>query len=48
MAVKRIISDEKKSKIAGSKVHKGKDITTMSDVDKEDLLKLCAEKLGLL
>lgn len=48
MTVKRIISDEKKAKISGSKAHKGKNITTMSDIDKEDLLKLCAEKLGLL
>lgn len=48
MVIKRIISDEKRAKISGSKIHKGKNITTMSDTDKEDLLKLCAEKLGLL
>jgi len=48
MAVKRLISDEKKAKITGSKAHKGKDITTMTPTEKDDLLKICAEKLGLL
>jgi hypothetical protein len=48
MAVKRIISDEKKATITGSKAHKGKDITTMTAPEKDDLLKIVAEKLGLL
>ena len=48
MAVKRIISDAKKAKLTGSKAHKGKDITTMSAADKDDLLKIIAEKMGLL
>lgn len=48
MSVKRIISDEKKAKIVGSKVHKGKTVSTMSDVDKDDLIQIIAEKLGLI
>ena len=48
MAVKRIISDEKKATLAGSKAHKGKDITTMTPTEKDDLLKILAEKAGLL
>ena len=48
MAVKRLISDAKKAKIAGSKAHKGKDITTITSTEKDDLLKICADKLGLI
>ena len=48
MAVKRLISDEKRAKLAGSKAHKGKNITTMNAVDKDDLLRILAEKAGLL
>ena len=48
MAVKRIISDAKKAKLTGCKVHKGKDITTMTATEKDDLLKILAEQAGLL
>lgn len=48
MVVKRIISDEKKSKIAGSKVHKGKTFTALTQVEKDDLLKILAEQAGIL
>ena len=48
MPPKDLISQAKKAKLVGCKVHKGKDITTMSDADKEDLLRLVAEALGLL
>ena len=48
MTVKRIISDVQKAKLAGCKVHKGKDVTTMSEADKDDLLKILAEKFDLL
>ena len=48
MAVKRIISEAKKAKIAGSKVHKGADVATISDADLRDLVRIIAEKLDLI
>lgn len=48
MVVKRIISDEKKANITGSKAHKGADVSTMSDTDLRDLVRIMAEKLGLI
>ena len=48
MGAKRIISDKQKAKLAGCKDHKGKDTQTMSDTELRDLIKIIAEKLGLL
>ena len=48
MVVKRIISDDKKAKIAGSKAHKGADVATISDSDLRDLVRIIAEKLDLI
>ena len=46
--VKRLISDEKKAKLAGSKAHKGANTATMSDADLRDLVRIIAEKMGLI
>ena len=48
MPAKRIISDARKSKLTGRKVHKGKTVATMNDADKDDLLQKLAEEAGLL
>jgi len=48
MAVKRIISDDKKATIAGSKVHKGADVATISDADLRDIVRILAEKAGIV
>ena len=48
MSVKRIISDEKKAKLIGSKVHKGKDPQTLTSQEKDELLIILAQKAGLL
>jgi len=48
MPPKDLISQAKKAKLVGCKVHKGKDITTMSQADKDDLLRIIAEEKGLL
>ena len=48
MAVKRLISDAKKAKITGSKAHKGVNMVTISDPDLRDLVKIIAEKMGLI
>lgn len=48
MAGKRIISDIQRAKLAESKAHKGKDITSMSDAEVRDLVKILAKKAGLL
>jgi hypothetical protein len=48
MAVKRLASDKERIKLHNSKIHKGKDITKMSQVEKDDLLKILAEQAGIL
>ena len=48
MVVKRIISDAKKAKIAGSKAHKGADLATISDADLRDIVRILAEKAGIV
>lgn len=48
MSAKRLISNEQREKNRKSKVYKGKDFLTMSRIDKDNLLKILAEKLNLL
>lgn len=48
MVVKRLISDAKKEKLTGSKAHKGANVATLSDADLRDLVRIMAEKMGLI
>ena len=48
MPVKRLITLKQSQKLVNTKKYKGKNITAMTQYEKDDLLKIIAKKLGLL
>ena len=48
MVVKRIITDEQKSKIKDQKKYKGKKISQLNQAEKDELLEIIAKKLNLI
>ena len=48
MTVKRLITNEQKEKLKDLKKYKGKKISDLSTLEKEDLLELIAKNLNFL
>ena len=48
MAIKRIITEEQKSKIKDLAKYKGRSIKDLTKEEKDDLLELIAKKLNIL
>lgn len=48
MAIKRLISEEKRQKLINSKKYKGKIFVNLTATEKDELLEILAKKLDLL
>ena len=46
--IKRLISNEQRKQLKNLKKYRGKKLSNLSDIEKDELLELIAKKLGFL